>query len=106
MVELHSYLRMHKHSKENINLLQKLKQFNGEEQHYRHPVLWYVTRSGRITAEASPCLIEPVLASSRTDLPVAKVEPMSDSGSTSGITCLRMGKKLHNSNFSRRNENI
>ena len=43
--------------------------------------------------EASPCLIEPVPAGYKTDLLLAKTEPISDSGSASGITDLRRGKK-------------
>jgi len=40
-----------------------------------------------------PCLIEPVPAGSKTDPLLAKAKPISDSGSTSGITYLRRGKK-------------
>jgi len=40
-----------------------------------------------------PCLIQPVPASSKMDLPLAKPEPVSDGGSASGITQLRRGKK-------------
>lgn len=61
---------MYKHSKENINLLQKLKQFNGEEQYCCHLLLWYMTRSKRITGVASV------------------------RSSTSGMTCLRRGKNF------------
>jgi len=39
------------------------------------------------------CLIKPVPASFKTDLPLAKAKPISDSGSASGITYLRKGKK-------------
>jgi len=39
------------------------------------------------------CLIKPVPASSKMDPPLAKAKPISDSGSTSGITCLRREKK-------------
>lgn len=35
-----------------------------------------------------PCLIEPMPAGSKTDPPMAKAEPISDDGSTSGITYL------------------
>jgi len=41
-----------------------------------------------------PCLIKPVLAGSKTDPPLAKAKPISDSGSASMITYLRRGKKL------------
>jgi len=41
-----------------------------------------------------PCPTEPVPAGSRTDPLLAKAEPISDGGSTSGITELRRGKKL------------
>ncbi|GAB0186125.1 mitochondrial enolase superfamily member 1 [Grus japonensis] len=50
-----------------------------------------------------PCVTEPIPASSKMDLPLAKAEPISDSGSTSGITYLRKGKKLLcNSSWERR----
>ena len=39
-----------------------------------------------------PCLTEPVPAGSKMDLPLAKAEPISNSGSASGITYLRRGK--------------
>ena len=39
-----------------------------------------------------PCLTEPMPASSKTDPLLGKAEPISDSGSTSVITCLRKGK--------------
>ena len=39
------------------------------------------------------CLIEPVPASSKTDLQLAKVELISDGGSTPVKTCLRRGGK-------------
>lgn len=46
-----------------------------------------------------PCLIEPMPAISKMDLSVAKVEPITDGSSTSGITDLRRGKNnLGNSN--------
>ena len=38
------------------------------------------------------CPTEPVLASSKTDLLLAKAKPISDSGSSSGITYLRREK--------------
>ena len=47
--------------------------------------------------EASLCPIEPMPASSKTDPPLAKAEPISNSGSASGITYLRKGKKLQGS---------
>jgi len=37
--------------------------------------------------------MEPVPTGSKMDPPMAKAEPISDSGSTSGITYLRRGKK-------------
>lgn len=39
-----------------------------------------------------PCLRELMLASSKMDPQMAKVEPISDGGSTSAITYLRKGK--------------
>jgi len=56
---------------------------------------------GRATEVASvrsceqfpPCPIEPVSANSKTDLLLAKAKPISDGGSTSGITYLRRGRK-------------
>ena len=51
------------------------------------------------------CPTKPMPASSKTDLPLAKAEPISDGGSASGITYLRKGKKLlHSSSCSRREE--
>ena len=41
-----------------------------------------------------PCLIEPMPASSKTDPLLAKAEPISNSGSASGITYLRKGKEV------------
>ena len=38
------------------------------------------------------CPIEPMPAGSKTDLPLAKAEPIGDSGSASRITYLRKGK--------------
>ena len=43
--------------------------------------------------EASPYLIKPVPASSKTDLPLAKAKPMSNGGSTSVIAYVRRGRK-------------
>jgi len=40
-----------------------------------------------------PCLIKPVTAGSKTDLPLAKAKAISDRGSTSVITYLRRGRK-------------
>jgi len=40
-----------------------------------------------------PSLIEPMPAGSKKDSLLAKAEPISDGGSTSGITYLGMGKK-------------
>ncbi|KAK4828698.1 hypothetical protein QYF61_000536 [Mycteria americana] len=47
---------------------------------------------------------EPMPASSKTDLPLAKAEPISNGGSASGITYLRRAKNLRNSNCSWREE--
>jgi len=44
-----------------------------------------------------PCLIKSVPASSKKDLPLAKAKPISDGGSTSGITYLRRGRKINSS---------
>jgi len=41
-----------------------------------------------------PCPIKPVPSGSKTDPPLAKAKPIRDSGSTSGITYFRRGKKL------------
>jgi len=47
------------------------------------------------------CLMEPMPAGCKADPPLAEAEPISDGGSTSGVTNSRRGKKLlHNSNFS------
>jgi len=48
--------------------------------------------SVRSCEKLPPCLIEPVPASSKTDLLLAKAEPLSDSGSASVITYVRRGK--------------
>jgi len=40
-----------------------------------------------------PCLIEPMPAGSKMDLPLSKVKPISDGGSTSVVTYLRKGRK-------------
>jgi len=40
-----------------------------------------------------PCLIQPVPAGSKTDPPLAKAKPISDSGSASVIIYLRKGRK-------------
>ena len=51
------------------------------------------------------CSTEPMPASSKMDLPLAKAEPISDSDSTSVITYLRRGKKKkQNDSCSRREE--
>jgi len=39
------------------------------------------------------CLMEPMPAGSKTDLPLAKAKPISDSGSAAGITDLRREQK-------------
>jgi len=49
--------------------------------------------SVRSCQKLSPYLIEPVPAGSKMDLLLAKGKPISDSGSTSGITYLRRAKK-------------
>lgn len=44
----------------------------------------------------SPCQMELVPDGCKTDLPLARAEPISDTGSVSGITYLRRGKiELH-----------
>jgi len=40
-----------------------------------------------------PCLLKPVLAGSKTDLPLAKAKPIGNGGSTSVVTQLRKGRK-------------
>jgi len=40
-----------------------------------------------------PCLIKPVLAGFKTDLPLPKAKPISNGGSASGITYLRKRRK-------------
>jgi len=40
-----------------------------------------------------PCLIKPVPAGSKMDLPLAKAKPISNGGSASVITYLRRGRK-------------
>jgi len=45
--------------------------------------------SVRSCQKLPPCLIELMPAGSKADLLLAKAEPISDSGSASGITCLR-----------------
>jgi len=49
--------------------------------------------SVRSCEKVLPCLIKPVPASSKTDLPLAKAKPISNGGSTSVITYLRRGRK-------------
>jgi len=49
--------------------------------------------SVRSCQKLPPCLIQPVLDGSETDLPLAKAKPISDGGSASGITQLRKGRK-------------
>jgi len=48
-----------------------------------------VVASVRSCQKLSPCPMEPMPAGSKTDLPLAKAKPISDGGSTSGITHLR-----------------
>jgi len=67
----------------------------------RYELAWQGFDSGGATGVASvtscwklpPCLINPVPAGSKTDPPLAKAKPISDSGSASGITYLRKGRK-------------
>jgi len=49
--------------------------------------------SMRSCEKLPPCLIKPVSAGSKTDLPLAKAKPISNSGSASVITYLRKGRK-------------
>jgi len=49
--------------------------------------------SVRSCQKLPPCPTEPTPAGSKTDFPLAKAEPISDGGSTSGITYLRRGEK-------------
>jgi len=49
--------------------------------------------SMRSCEKLPPCLIKPAGTGSKTDLPLAKVKPISNGGSTSAITYLRRGKK-------------
>lgn len=39
-----------------------------------------------------PCRMQPLPAGSKMDLPLAKAEPINNSGGTTEKTCLRMGK--------------
>jgi len=58
--------------------------------------------SVRSCEKLPPCLIKPVLAGSKTDPPLAKAKPVSNSGSSSVITYLTKGrKKLWGENGSR-----
>lgn len=41
--------------------------------------------SVRICQKLPPCLMEPMPATSKVDPPLAKAEPISDGGSTSGV---------------------
>jgi len=49
--------------------------------------------SVRSCEKLPPCLIEPVSAGSKMDLPFPKYRPVSNSGSASTITYLRRGRK-------------
>jgi len=49
--------------------------------------------SVRSCQKLPPCLIKPVLAGSKMDLSLPKAQPVSNGGSTSGITYLRKGRK-------------
>jgi len=48
--------------------------------------------SVRSCEKLPPCLIEPMPADSKTDLLLAKAEPITSGGSASGKTDLRRGK--------------
>jgi len=48
-----------------------------------------------------PCPIERVQAGSKTDLPLAKAEPINDRKSASVTTYLRRGKKLLDNSWNR-----
>lgn len=50
--------------------------------------------SVRSCSRLPPCVTEPMPAGSKADLLLAKTEPGSDSGSTSGIMHLGRGKKI------------
>jgi len=52
-----------------------------------------VVASVRSCQKLPPCPVDLMPAGSKMDLPLAKAEPISDGGSTSGITQLRRGKK-------------
>ena len=60
--------------------------------------------SVRSCCKLPSCPIEPMPAGAKTDLPLAKAEPISEGGSTSGITFKKGKKLLHSSNCSRRAE--
>jgi len=49
--------------------------------------------SVRSCRKLPPCLIRPVPDGSKTDLLLPKAKPISDGGSTSGITYFRRGRK-------------
>jgi len=49
--------------------------------------------SVRSCEQLLPCLIKPVPASSKADLPLAKTKPISDGGNASAIPYLRRGRK-------------
>jgi len=49
--------------------------------------------SVRSCEKLPPCLIEPIPGGSKTDPPLPKAKPISDGGSTSGITYLSRGRK-------------
>jgi len=49
--------------------------------------------SVRVCKKLPPHLIKPVLAGSKTDLPLAKAKPINSAGNTSVIMYLRRGRK-------------
>jgi len=49
--------------------------------------------SVRSCKKLPPCLLKPALAGSKTDPSLVKAKPISNGGSTSVITYLRMGRK-------------
>jgi len=49
-----------------------------------------------------PCLIEPMPTGSKTDLPLAKVEPISDSASASVVTFIKGEKVTAQQQFQQR----
>jgi len=60
--------------------------------------------SVRSCEKLPPCLIEPVPAGSEMDPLLVKAKPMNNSGSASGITYLRKGRKNCSDRAGRREE--